>query len=188
MDRPLLLALDEVANIAPIPNLAEIYSVAGGSRITMLSILQTAAQAKKRWGTDGFQALWGVTTVRIILGGLTDMETLKEMEALAETKTETQVSYSTPDQGSSTSTSTVEKDQMEPEDFYSLNPGEAMVIGRGQPPIKVKTGPAPEKYWPSLWEKPRTSESQPQSKAKKLITKKLATTKAAVAAKVVAKT
>jgi type IV secretion system protein VirD4 len=178
MDPPLLLALDEVANIAPIPNLAEIYSVAGGSGITMLSILQTTAQAKKRWGTDGFQALWGATTVRIILGGVTDMETLKEMAALAGTKTETQVSYSTSDQGSSTSTSTVERERMKPEDFYSLSPGEAMVVGKGQPPIKVKTGPAPEKYWPSVWKKPEKSESEPQSKTKRLLTKKLATTKA----------
>jgi type IV secretory pathway TraG/TraD family ATPase VirD4 len=188
MDPPLLLALDEVANIAPIPNLAEIYSVAGGSGITMLSILQTTAQAKKRWGTDGFQALWGATTVRIILGGVTDMETLKEMAALAGTKTETQVSYSTSDQGSSTSTSTVERERMKPEDFYSLSPGEAMVVGKGQAPIKVKTGPAPEKYWPSVWEKPKTSNSEPQSKTKRLMTKTLATTKADVAAKVVAKT
>jgi type IV secretion system protein VirD4 len=188
MDPPLLLALDEVANIAPIPNLAEIYSVAGGSGITMLSILQTTAQAKKRWGTDGFQALWGATTVRIILGAVTDMETLKEMAALAGTKTETQVSYSTSDQGSSTSTSTVERERMKPEDFYSLSPGEAMVIGKGQPPIKVKTGPAPEKYWPSVWRESETSESEPQSKTKRLMTKKLATTKAAVTAKVVAKT
>jgi type IV secretion system protein VirD4 len=194
MDPPLLLALDEVANIAPIPNLAEIYSVAGGSGITMLSILQTTAQAKKRWGTDGFQALWGATTVRIILGGVTDMETLKEMAALAGTKTETQISYSTSDQGSSTSTSTVERERMKPEDFYSLSPGEAMVVGKGQPPIKVKTGPAPEKYWPSVWREsetsesePETSESQPQSKTKRLMTKKLATTKADVAAKAVAK-
>ncbi len=187
MDPPLLLALDEVANIAPIPNLAEIYSVAGGSGITMLSILQTTAQAKKRWGTDGFQALWGATTVRIILGGVTDMETLKEMAALAGTRTETQVSYSTSDQGSSTSTSTVEKERMKPEDFYSLSPGEAMVVGKGQPPIKVKTGPAPEKYWPSKWEKPKKSEPQPQSKTKRPIAKKLATAKAVIAPKAVAK-
>jgi type IV secretion system protein VirD4 len=186
MDPPLLLALDEVANIAPIPNLAEIYSVAGGSGITMLSILQTTAQAKKRWGTDGFQALWGATTVRIILGGVTDMETLKEMAALAGTRTETQVSYSTSDQGSSTSTSTVEKERMKPEDFYSLSPGEAMVVGKGQPPIKVKTGPAPEKYWPSVWRESETSESEPQSKTKKPITKKLATAKAVIASKAVA--
>jgi hypothetical protein len=66
---------------------------------------------------------------------------------------------------------------MKPEDFYSLSPGEAMVVGKGQPPIKVKTGPAPEKYWPSKWEKPKKSEPQPQSKTKRPITKKLATTK-----------
>jgi hypothetical protein len=36
--------------------------------------------------------------------------------------------------------------------------GEAMVVGKGQPPIKVKMGPAPEKYWPSSWKEQHTKE------------------------------
>ena len=145
-DPPLLCALDEVANIAPLPNLPEIYSTAGGSGITMLSILQTTAQAKKRWGDDGFHSLWGATTIRIVLGGVTDISTLHDLAALAGTYEETSVTRTSSAQGQSTSFSTAQKDRMRIEEIYSLRPGEAMIFGKGTVPVKVNTGRAPVKH------------------------------------------
>jgi type IV secretion system protein VirD4 len=55
-DRPispaLLLALDEVCNIAPLPNLDEIASTGPGQGVHLLSVLQNISQGYDRWGRD----------------------------------------------------------------------------------------------------------------------------------------
>ncbi len=46
LDPPLLLLLDEAANIAPIPNLDEIASTGAGQGVQLLSVFQDMAQVK----------------------------------------------------------------------------------------------------------------------------------------------
>ena len=68
---PTLLALDEVANIAPIPDLPAMVSEGAGQGLLVLACLQDLSQARVRWGTaaDGFLSLFGTT---VVLRGIAD--------------------------------------------------------------------------------------------------------------------
>jgi type IV secretion system protein VirD4 len=72
----LLLALDELANVAPLPRLASIVSEGGGQGVLTLACLQDLSQARSRWGAsaDGFLSLFPTT---VILPGIADRWTLE---------------------------------------------------------------------------------------------------------------
>jgi hypothetical protein len=79
---PTLLALDEVANIAPIPDLPSMVSEGAGQGLLVLACLQDLSQARVRWGAaaDGFLSLFGTT---VVLRGIADTSTLRDISALA---------------------------------------------------------------------------------------------------------
>lgn len=70
LDPPLLLALDEIANLTPLPSLPSLMAEGGGSGITTLAVLQSLAQARHRWGEHAADAIWDAATVKLVLGGL----------------------------------------------------------------------------------------------------------------------
>jgi len=78
----LLLALDELANVAPLPRLASIVSEGGGQGVLTLACLQDLSQARARWGAtaDGFLSLFPTT---LILPGIADRETLAQLQRFA---------------------------------------------------------------------------------------------------------
>lgn len=78
----LLLALDELANVAPLPRLASIVSEGGGQGVVTLGCLQDLSQARSRWGesADGFLSLFATT---VILPGIADRRTLESVAQLA---------------------------------------------------------------------------------------------------------
>jgi type IV secretory pathway TraG/TraD family ATPase VirD4 len=77
-----MLALDEVANIAPIPDLPAMVSEGAGQGLLVLACLQDLSQARSRWGAaaDGFLSLFGTT---VVLRGIADTRTLRDISALA---------------------------------------------------------------------------------------------------------
>jgi type IV secretory pathway TraG/TraD family ATPase VirD4 len=78
----LLLALDELANVAPLPRLAGIVSEGGGQGVLTLACLQDLSQARARWGAsaEGFLSLFPTT---VILPGIADRATLETLRQLA---------------------------------------------------------------------------------------------------------
>jgi type IV secretion system protein VirD4 len=78
----LLLALDELANVAPLPRLASIVSEGGGQGVLTLACLQDLSQARSRWGAsaDGFLSLFPTT---VVLPGIADRPTLELLSQLA---------------------------------------------------------------------------------------------------------
>lgn len=78
----LLLALDELANVAPLPRLAGIVSEGGGQGVLTLACLQDLSQARARWGTsaEGFLSLFPTT---LVLPGIADRTTLETLRQLA---------------------------------------------------------------------------------------------------------
>jgi type IV secretory pathway TraG/TraD family ATPase VirD4 len=79
---PVLLALDEVANIAPLPELPSMISEGGGQGLVTLACLQDLSQARHRWPdhADGFPSLFGST---VVLPGIGDVRTLQALSTLA---------------------------------------------------------------------------------------------------------
>jgi type IV secretory pathway TraG/TraD family ATPase VirD4 len=79
---PVLLALDEVANIAPLPDLPGIVSEGAGQGLITLACLQDLSQARSRWGAEaeGFLSLFGTS---LVLPGIADMATLSALSTLS---------------------------------------------------------------------------------------------------------
>jgi len=79
---PVVLALDEVANIAPIPDFPSMISEGGGQGLVTLACLQDLSQARSRWPdhADGFPSLFGTT---VVLPGIGDVKTLEALSTLA---------------------------------------------------------------------------------------------------------
>jgi type IV secretory pathway TraG/TraD family ATPase VirD4 len=79
---PVLMALDEVANIAPLPALPSMISEGGGQGVVVLACLQDLSQARRRWPdqADGFPSLFGTT---VVLPGIGDVATLEALSTLA---------------------------------------------------------------------------------------------------------
>ena len=74
---PMVWALDEVANIAPIHDLPALVSQAGGQNLQVMVGLQDLSQARTRWGdaaADGFMSLF---QTRLVLNGIADGKTLE---------------------------------------------------------------------------------------------------------------
>lgn len=66
---PMVLVLDEVANICRLPELPAKYSTWGGRRIVPIAVLQSEEQGQEVWGVAGFDALWNAATVQVFAGG-----------------------------------------------------------------------------------------------------------------------
>lgn len=82
---PTLLALDEVANIAPLGDLPGMVSDGGSQGLLVVACLQDLSQARQRWGpaADGFLTLFGA---KLILPGVSDPATLRGLSDLAGTE------------------------------------------------------------------------------------------------------
>ena len=139
LDPPLGLILDEVANVVPLPTLPELMSFAGGSGIFVLAVFQSMAQARKRWGPEAAEMLWGAITARIVLGGLAGQD-LEEISRLCGEYRETVVSWQNGLQGHSLTTSLQDRRTMTAEDIRTLDDldREALLIRSTTPAVKAR--------------------------------------------------
>ena len=76
---PMLWALDEIANIAPIHDLPALVSQAGGQNLQILAGLQDLSQARARWGQEAAEGFMSLFQTRLILNGIADGKTLESI-------------------------------------------------------------------------------------------------------------
>ena len=79
---PLLLALDEAVNVAPIPRLEQLLSTGGGSGLQTMIVLQSMAAARHAWGKEMGDALLDFNNAKLILGGLSDAQDLQDISTV----------------------------------------------------------------------------------------------------------
>ncbi|MHB1809136.1 MAG: type IV secretory system conjugative DNA transfer family protein, partial [Solirubrobacteraceae bacterium] len=77
LDPPLLLALDEVANIAPIRNLPRLLSEGIQQGIVPVLGVQDMSQLRSKWGEHDAATMWSTPALRLILPGIADPYTAK---------------------------------------------------------------------------------------------------------------
>lgn len=136
LDPPVLLALDEIGNLAPLPSLPTLTAEGGGSGITTMPVLQSLAQARHRWGDNAAAAIWDASIVKIVLGGASNSRDLSDLAALIGERDETVDSHTTGDHGtSSTQRSTRRVPVMAPDTIRTLPLGTALILLRAAPPI-----------------------------------------------------
>ena len=81
LQNPLLLALDEVSNIAPIRGLSGLTSEGGGRGINTLWATQTLDRLRARYGAEEAAAILGSSTAKLIFGGLSNEQDLKNFSS-----------------------------------------------------------------------------------------------------------
>lgn len=134
LDPPLLLALDEIGNLAPLPSLPQLMSDGGGSGITTMPILQSMSQARSKWGIDDAGTIWDSSIVKVLLGGGSVAKDLQDVSSLIGERDETTDSVSTgPDGMKSTQRSTRRLPIMPPEALRTLPFGTAVTLLRSDP-------------------------------------------------------
>jgi type IV secretion system protein VirD4 len=141
LDPPVLLLLDEAANIAPIPSLPNLLADGGGVGITTVAVLQSLAQARARWGEPATDALWDAATTKVIFGGLAHAEDLSRISRLAGDIDDPTRTRSTGPGGATSSTAMRRLPAMPIETLRTMPPGRAVVLARHTPPVEARLTP-----------------------------------------------
>jgi type IV secretory pathway TraG/TraD family ATPase VirD4 len=81
LDPPLLMGLDEVTQICPVP-LPFWLSDSGGKGIQVAAVVHGEAQLASRWGDYGRQVVLDTSSVKVFLPGITDVTTLQAASTL----------------------------------------------------------------------------------------------------------
>jgi type IV secretory pathway TraG/TraD family ATPase VirD4 len=79
----LLLCLDELANITPLPSLLRILTQGGGRGVNLVWSVQSLAQMRDRYGEQVADAAFSSSRARLVFGGLTDTRDLNSISQLA---------------------------------------------------------------------------------------------------------
>ena len=78
LPRPMLLALDEVCQLCPVP-LASWMADSGGKGIQVIAVGHGEAQFRAKWGTNSARQIFDCAGLLAILPGVTDPETLRSV-------------------------------------------------------------------------------------------------------------
>lgn len=145
LDPPMLLALDEIANLSPLPSLPTLMAEGGGSGITTMPVLQSLAQARDKWNEHQANAIWDASIVKVILGGASNSRDLQDLSALVGERDENTDSVTLGDHGTRSNQRSVRRVPIFPPDRIRRLPfGTGVVLLRSAPPIVTDLHP-----WPS---------------------------------------
>ncbi|PZU36313.1 MAG: type VI secretion protein [Microbacterium sp.] len=139
LDPPLLLALDEIGNLAPLPSLPVLMAEGGGTGITTMPVLQSLAQARQRWGDNAATAIWDASIAKIVLGGASGSRDLQDIATLIGDRDEVTDSFTVGERGMrSNQRSTRRVPIMPPDVIRTLPYGTALLLLRSAPPIVTR--------------------------------------------------
>ena len=145
LDPPLLLALDEIGNLAPLPSLPMLMAEGGGTGITTMPVLQSLAQARDRWSENQASAIWDASIVKIILGGASSSRDLQDLSTLIGERDEYTDSVTLGDRGTRSNQRSVRRVPILPPDRIRTLPfGTGITLLRSAPPIVTDL-----RAWPS---------------------------------------
>jgi type IV secretory pathway TraG/TraD family ATPase VirD4 len=142
LDPPLLLALDEIANLAPLPSLPTLMAEGGGTGITTMPVLQSLAQTREKWSDNAAGAIWDASIVKVILGGASNSRDLQDLSTLIGERDEYTDSTTIGDYGSRSSQRSMRRVPILPPDRIRTLPfGTALTLLRAAPPIVTALRP-----------------------------------------------
>jgi type IV secretion system protein VirD4 len=84
LDPPLLMALDEVTQICPVP-VPSWLADSGGKGIQIITVAHGEAQLRTRWGANGARVILDTSGAKIWLPGISDTDTLEDASELCGT-------------------------------------------------------------------------------------------------------
>jgi type IV secretion system protein VirD4 len=141
LEPPLLVVLDEAANIAPVAELDGLAATCAGHGIQLLTVWHDLAQITARYGPRAPTVL-NNHRARLFLSGIADPSTL-EYASLLVGEEEVSMGSLTQDGrgGRSTTTSTHRRRLLPPEGLRQLPRGSGVLIYGERPPIRLRLEP-----------------------------------------------
>jgi hypothetical protein len=143
LEVPLVVELDEAANIVRWPELPKLYSHYGSRGILLHSYFQSWTQGAEAWGEYGMRTLWSAATIRVLGAGVADQKFLAEFSELIGNHDEwIRQSVSQGRYGDRQVTRSVRRERtLEAADLASLPKDRAVVFTAGARPIVIETQP-----------------------------------------------
>jgi type IV secretion system protein VirD4 len=142
LDPPLLIVLDEAANIAPLPDLDVIAATGAGHGVQLVTVLQDLAQAHDRWGRDRADTIVNNHRARVVGGGIADERTLEYLgKVLGDTEVQQRSSTAAELGRHSTTTSITYRSLAPANALREAKPGSAMLLYGSLPPAWISFRP-----------------------------------------------
>ncbi len=141
LDPPLLVVLDEAANVAPLAELDTLASTAAGHGVQLVTIWQDLAQLRSRYGARAGSVV-NNHRVKVLLSGISDADTLEQASVLVGEADLEQRSTTFDGRGTTSVTrGQVVRRLAAPDALRRLAPGHAVVVSGHLPPARVRLRP-----------------------------------------------
>jgi type IV secretory pathway TraG/TraD family ATPase VirD4 len=141
LDPPMVLVLDEAANICKISDLPDLYSHLGSRGIIPVTILQSYEQGESVWGSQGMAALWGSATKKLIGAGVDSPRLTRDLAVLVGHHDVPVRSVSVGDGRASEQISWQRRLILEAADIRSIATGTALLLASGTRPALLDLEP-----------------------------------------------
>ena len=148
---PVLVELDEAANVCRWSQLPSLYSHFGSRGILVEATLQTWSQGISAWGKEGIQTLWSAANVKIYGGGVTEPEFLSMLSDLIGSHWVDSI-QTTSSQGGSSSTRSLQAQERKiasVDQLGALARNRAWVLASGSTPVLARLIPFWEETIPT---------------------------------------
>lgn len=141
LDPPLLVVLDEAANIAPLEDLDTLASTAAGQGIQLLSVFQDLAQLRERWGVRA-ATIVNNHRAKLIGSGISDPDTLEYAARVLGDQELRQLSQTAGQEGNASLTeSSVYRTLTPPHELRQADRCSALLIYGNLPPARLRLRP-----------------------------------------------
>lgn len=141
LEKPLLVVLDEAANVAPLGELDALAATAAGHGIQLVTIWQDMAQIAARYGQRSATVV-NNHRAKVVLSGISDPLTLEHVSALLGDEELTVSSTTTDGRGTVTTTSSTATRRLAPAGaLRRIRPGSGVLVYGHLPPARLELRP-----------------------------------------------
>jgi type IV secretion system protein VirD4 len=141
LDPPLLVVLDEAANVAPLAELDVLASTAAGHGVQLVTVWQDLAQLQARYGARAGSVV-NNHRVKVFLSGIADPGTLEHASALIGDAELRSWTTTVDGYGTTSHTDAPAMRRLAPADaLRRVPPGDAVVVSGHLPPIRLRLRP-----------------------------------------------
>jgi type IV secretory pathway TraG/TraD family ATPase VirD4 len=141
LDAPMVVVLDEAANICRIADLPRLYSHLGSRGIVVLTILQSYHQGVGVWGDTGMKELWSAATIKLVGAGIDDANFAEDVSRLIGDHDVVTTSRNLGGRQSSRTVSSRQQRVLAPSAVRALPRGHALLIATGAKVAMVELQP-----------------------------------------------
>lgn len=143
LDPPLLLVLDEAANIAPIRDLDTLASTGAGLGIQLVTVCQDLSQLAARYDPERARTIANNHRAKLLLSGVGDPQTLDLISGLAgeQAVREQTVTHDLRSGGRTRTEATVLRRLAPSDQLRRVEPGQGVLVYGHLPPVRLRLRP-----------------------------------------------